>query len=788
MAAFSEFEVDIQNWDADEISDPFDEWDIPDGNDEPSVQYETAIPDVVELDSISAPQEPVEEEILLSNDDYFVKPYAWSAVVAKSDSKVRPAIQIFGHILRQVGTSETIYLRVYLPKIYLVRIIDGTNMIAAKRFIQARFNYESVSSPRDPQVLMAFGYNDLAFLDIMDREAQLLDSKYPNRQFTEYLRWFFSVKNIRPYDPLIVTSPKFLRYTNYTRCQVEAVVEYPQITQYSLPVDVEWPIVNRIYYDIEVLSTTKNFVDARIPGDIITNISCLTIEDGEKRGYMIDSLGPLPTIGPYNHPVEMNLIDKSSETECLMEFAQLWRQLLPGFQIHYNGDHFDKPYIIDRVNGKDVEFQASVPRLGNKIKFYSYPSPFIPGKLEFTKEYILPDCNDVDLIHYFRRFHPGFPNYRLETVAQKFLGLGKVDISIDKFFEIVEKTLARRNGVKMSARSIQLLTKIIDYSYTDTLLLEELDTKLAIIETLEKIANAVGITIESVLRMSERQLIRNIFGSIDFAYLTYDFAHVDLPKMSRPKPGYYIEVTEYDLTEAILAAFVENLADPTVSQIYSRVRYFPGILLLKVASCLFTPRAVRNSLEAILKKFNKKLIGIIGQKIFFEDGREREFLSSPIEYKTLLVTENSHIALTQKDVVEFYGRSNLTRPKFPLMASLAKTLLKEVEIYGKFRFSRYAAKTLDKHPIRSLCQSVKIYNKKYVQSNPLRESLIAKLAERGVEITSWIVVRYLMLENGEIAILLNDADYRQTYPIDRQYYIQQLNSFIREMISYKIHK
>lgn len=242
--------------------------------------------------------------------------------------------------------------------------------------------------------------------------------------------------------------------------------------------------LNKTYYDIEVRYDPAIFPDAEKADYMINSIAIynnienrakiFTVPNGcniEDKDTLETGVNELynklaienPAYNIQNIKIEVETF--STELELLKAFFIELRRLDTLFLIGFNSSTFDDPYVVNR----------GLNLMGDGI--YEYISEF--GEIEKfgTRSYEWPDYLKMDLLKLYRPVDQGgsglgksLPNYKLNTVAKKELGITKLDLD-DMNYEY-------ENNI------IYFLT----YNLFDTLLTFKLDEKLEFLELMWMLA------------------------------------------------------------------------------------------------------------------------------------------------------------------------------------------------------------------------------------------------------------------------------------------------------------
>jgi DNA polymerase elongation subunit (family B) len=149
----------------------------------------------------------------------------------------------------------------------------------------------------------------------------------------------------------------------------------------------------------------------------------------------------------------------NNETNLLTNFFKYLREVYSLFLIGFNSGLFDDPYVVNRglnLIGEDI---------------YNYMSEFGEVKKYGSRTFEWPDYTKVDLLQMYKPVDQGgnglgksLPNFKLDTVAEKELGIKKLDLD--------DMNLEYKNN----------LARFLTYNLLDTLLTFKLDEKLQFLE------------------------------------------------------------------------------------------------------------------------------------------------------------------------------------------------------------------------------------------------------------------------------------------------------------------
>jgi len=165
-----------------------------------------------------------------------------------------------------------------------------------------------------------------------------------------------------------------------------------------------------------------------------------------------------------------------TEEDMLVAFVNAWEEISPTIITGWNIDFFDVTYLYNRL--KRVLGTKHANRLSpiQKVHWNKY-----------RKRYLIAGVSALDYIALYKNFtYTQLPNYRLDTVAQKELGRGKIEYegNLDQLF---------RDDIE----------KFIEYNLVDVELVVDMDKKLQFIDLARAICHAGHVFYEDFLFSSK---------------------------------------------------------------------------------------------------------------------------------------------------------------------------------------------------------------------------------------------------------------------------------------------
>lgn len=241
-------------------------------------------------------------------------------------------------------------------------------------------------------------------------------------------------------------------------------------------------------WDLECYSESGNFPIATNPSDKIIQIA-VTVSD-YATGASETSVVCLGETDPIDG---VDVVPMATEEDVIMEFARL----VAGADVllSYNGNQFDWRYLAGRI-GVLVDDHTGEPLVdvGAFGRVRGDPAAGTPLETSLKSAaygdnafFMLatPGQLNLDLLQYVRREYK-LDKYSLNAVSEKFLGDAKLDLPAAQIFERFRGTSADR-------------AVIAAYAAKDTRLPLALAAKLAVLENLLEMANAVTVPVSYLL-------------------------------------------------------------------------------------------------------------------------------------------------------------------------------------------------------------------------------------------------------------------------------------------------
>jgi len=316
-------------------------------------------------------------------------------------------------------------------------------------------------------------------------------------------------------------------------------------------------------FDIECNSSRiKAIPDAKLPGDVIFQISIVFYRMGErdesKWQKILLSLGN-PVI---KKKEKIKVITYYSEGELITGFKDLILELNPQTLIGYNILSFDIPYIIERARFKYVlsEFQRIGCLLGKKS-----PETTIKWKSDAfgEQEFTFLDAHGrlfIDLLPIVKRSYK-FSTYKLGVVAQHLIGTTKDPLTPEGIFKCY------RMGMRRTKKGNQALGICGKYCVTDSVTVARLSNVLSTWIDLSETASACNVPLLYLYTKGQQIRFFSLFYKkashenyvIEHdAYTRLDNEHYSGATVIDPIPGVYDWVAPFDFASLYPTTMISN--------------------------------------------------------------------------------------------------------------------------------------------------------------------------------------------------------------------------------------
>ena len=285
---------------------------------------------------------------------------------------------------------------------------------------------------------------------------------------------------------------RFLTTATNSSCEFDVQTNFKCV----LPIkdcDVFAPIL-QCSMDIEVTSSTGGFPNAENLGDCVFQIASTFKVFGEQDTFLkhIFVYGACEDI---SDPETNTIMERcATEQELLLKWAKYINQIDPDIIYTYNGWGFDYQYMHIRAKKLNVvdEFSRSVSRLlehGAELKEETFSSGAygtsnyrilnIPGRVNFD-------------VHVYLRRETKLEKYKLDFVAEHYLGEKKNPISPAMIFDAFESQDAKKTR------------DVAHYCIQDTMLPQKLVDKLCMLSNQLEMSKATYVPFSYLLNRGQQ--------------------------------------------------------------------------------------------------------------------------------------------------------------------------------------------------------------------------------------------------------------------------------------------
>ena len=681
-----------------------------------------------------------------------IKPVAWSYVAPN------PAIQIFGY----TDNNKTVYLRFPAKSTYFVEFsVNEPDDEAIENL--------SVLTDSNDIVFDPIGYNNVvkvrAFTELPGSSVEILNSIGFKKDPYGIITSFLEHKKIGPYDWLEINSYQPLFDKNYTMASLNISTTEEAIHPitnknilYNLPIIEE----KLMFFDIETYSSRPGeFTNSSVPDDRIFMISILISYKGEVENYILSTEKVLERAIQNK---EANVEIFNAEVDLIRMFYSIIDTTNPDKLISYNGYSYDIPYIIKRSRLLKIE----LPKFSKIRSFQPYIRMIKINSIfgeERVEDIILPGLEKIDLVDYYRKTNPYYPNYKLDSIANAILGQGKTGLPISRMMEIVKN----KDSVSMA--------KVVDYSYIDSLRLLQLYKQDQIAEMLEELTSNLAVTNETFLRESFKDILEKTIYNID-PFWVYRTSDIDIkrPRTYIPTPGFYSQLFVYDYTNLYLE-IMQTSSNELVNELGRRLEGSPpGLILEAFYSRFVYSDELYNIFKGELEKHlsDRNIVAIYPTKVFsiqeIDDPNFR-IVNEYLEY--LAVSDHSYISMHPDESIESVGMANLCRPPCKIIKDLIESYFRKIyeQKYDSVEFE------IDETDISKLTLTENVGPLATLDQDSLKYSLALQLDD---DIHTSAKIEYVQTTNGPV--VLNKLQVSDK--INKDFYTKLADNAIKKLRSY----
>ena len=270
-----------------------------------------------------------------------------------------------------------------------------------------------------------------------NNKTKIKDVSFPINMYEDNLDpilRFLHIRNLAPCGWLKADNIKVITLKN-SRCQIELSCDWQDI--HFVDIHTNGRIL-QASFDIEVFSHDDSFPVPTVPQNVTTQIATTFKYTGDTDFYMVHIVclkQCTPIESEDGIPVFLECYD--TEKEVLLAWKRLIVNMDPDIIYTYNGDTFDCNYLC--VRSRIAECNESFFNL-SKLKYVkgvlkdaSFGSS-AHGRAEY-KRFSIPGRINFDLLIYIFREYKDNNSYKLNDIAEKYLGDKKHDVSVTMIFD-----------------------------------------------------------------------------------------------------------------------------------------------------------------------------------------------------------------------------------------------------------------------------------------------------------------------------------------------------------------
>lgn len=442
------------------------------------------------------------------------------------------------------------------------------------------------------------------------------------------------------------------------------------------------------------------------------------------------------------------------ETELQLCEALLDKLCSHDLDIGYNTNHFDWPYLINRL------------MMLNTRKFDDY------GKVETINidtdrglDYVVGfncDCDHIDMLPFTKVAYGELDNHKLDTVTRSILGIGKTGFSISKIKEITNSVF---NKALPTDELKALVKTLIDYSAKDaeiTLDLWDVIEKTydhIVTETNIKYSEVgTGIEVDSIfLKMNPELLID----------LKRTGNRIHAPYMNK---GFYKDINMYSISPLMVKGMLDSEDELTNKYGLLLERTFPHPWIIS--------RVFDHS--KLLPKQIPEIDGVIGFSGGYVYVTNQAYGSPILVYPVFIaVSTGSWIIKNSDNEFVYHGLNEATRHPFKAVTKAIEKYINEcLDNKPPTDLSLFVSQ-LEALSLIDITSSIKITRLNIDKYS----SLIDEKQKEALETckTKWINVDYLQVIENNISIMKRVDQITDKMTFDLNYYAMKILRILKKL-------
>lgn len=358
-----------------------------------------------------------------------------------------------------------------------------------------------------------------------------------------------------------------------TYCDMEYSVSWRALSKNTTITGVAQPLI--MSYDIEVNSNNPTAMpNSTSQEDVVFQISCVFHRFGDDTGEedekVLISLGK-PTQEKVGNDVR--IIECIHEGLLLDAYVNLIATKNPNIICGYNIFTFDIPYMIDRASMvfAAVEFSKQGfikdrSAVKKTIKWSS--SAFKNQEFQFLDA---EGCLFIDMLPVIQRDYK-FDNYKLKTVAEKFIGESKDPLTHQGIFRSYRLGTKKDDNGNISQRGCDMLGVCGKYCVQDSTLVIKLMDKLQVWIGLCELAKLCNVSIFTLYTQGQQiRVFSQVYKIAMYTnyvvekegYIPKENDHYVGATVLDPVPGLYDNILSFDFSSLYPSSIIAENIDYT---------------------------------------------------------------------------------------------------------------------------------------------------------------------------------------------------------------------------------
>ena len=313
------------------------------------------------------------------------------------------------------------------------------------------------------------------------------------------------------------------------------------------------------------------------------------------------------------------------------------------------------------------------------------------------------------------------------------------------------------------------LDRVVEYSFADSLRMQQLWEETSVDFNLETVCNRLGITIPNLLHNRPSTIIDQVMYNIDAG------AYLQSGIESRPNflkaatPGIYHDVFIYDYSK-LYRLLMKKSSNHSIKVFARRLKGSPPNVILKAFYSKYVDRSELQTLldqEINRLKSTNMIISIEGTIVKAVGPIEISWTTLVDTFPCYIsITTSSYIALEDNGNVVFTGLAKICRPPCPLITDFIHQFITLIDIDSIEELAYPEINQMDQNKF-VMTQKIE-----HIQSYEPGSFKYELARQQGGDISTWANVPYVMMTRGPVLVSNITSDDH----IDYNYYHHLLNT------------